>query len=179
MVSTARAQTESLVGKLHEDFVAAHAAVLTHCSGINVEKITALRRDLRQKNIKFQIIKNTLAVRAIEGTPLAALKDAFEGPTGLAYTTKDAVALAKSLVAFAQQEERLIIRGGVLDGVLLDPAQVRALAEIPSREILLARLVGALASPYAGLVYALSGVLRKFVYALDAIRRKKEAEGSK
>jgi len=176
-ISANRRAKEKLIKEFGQQFAPAQAAVISHYSGISVEKITALRSELRKQQVRLRVIKNTLVMRAIEGTPLEPLKDHFKGPTALAYTDHDPVALAKALTTFAKEEEKLVIRFGVLGGQLLTKQQVEALANTPSREVLLTRLVSSLQSPYAGLVYTLSGVLRKFVYALDAVRRKKEEQG--
>jgi len=153
------------------------AAVIGQCSGINVEIITALRSKVRASGAQFKIVKNTLAAIAVEGTALEGLKDHFTGPTALAYTENDPVALAKVLSDFAKSQDKFKIRAGVLNGSLLDTAQVNALANVPSREVLLGRLAGALQAPYANFAYAMSGILRKLVYALDAVRREKEKQG--
>jgi large subunit ribosomal protein L10 len=178
MAGANRIAKEQLVGELSQKLAKAQAAVISCYAGVNVEKVTALRASLRKEGAKIRVIKNSLATRAIVGTPLEALRDQFVGPTALAYTEKDPVALAKILTDFAKQEEKFLIRAGALSGARLDKSQVEALAQTPSREVLLGRLVGSLQSPYAGLVCSLSGILRKSVYALDAIRRKKEEQGS-
>lgn len=165
---------QELVKSLGSKFSQTQACVVTECTGISVEKITALRAKLREAEVEFRVIKNSLAIRALEGTPLEGLKDVFHGPTAVGITQKDPVTLAKILKEFSQQEKKFLIRAGVLDGNVLTKEQVWALANVPSREVLLARLVGSLQSPYSGFVVSLSGILRKFVYALDAVRRKKE-----
>lgn len=179
MTSQNQVTKQGLVKSLNETLSPMQAAVVMRCKGITVEEITELRRELRSKNIGLQVIKNTLAVRAIENTALAPLKDQFVGPTALAYTDKDAVAMAKTLTEFAKKlEAKAQVCAGVLDGKLLSKEEVGALANLPSREVLLGRLVGSLQSPYAGLVYTLSGVLSKLVFALDAIRRDKEKQSA-
>ncbi|MFH1262304.1 MAG: 50S ribosomal protein L10 [Pseudomonadota bacterium] len=177
MAGTNRILKEQKVSELAKKFAAIEAAVLTENGGVTVAKITSLRANLRKEGIGFEVIKNTLASRAVVGTPLESLKDEFTGPTALAFTAKDPVTLAKLLTEFARTEQKFRIRAGVLSGTLLGKAQVEELAKTPSRDVLLARLVGALQSPYAGYVCVLSGILRKFVYALDAVRRKKEEQG--
>ena len=179
MTSANRLTKESLVKDLHAQLTPMQAAVIMRCTGIKVGEITELRRELRNQKIGLQVIKNTLAVQAIENTALSPLKDYFKGSTMLAYTEKDAVSMAKALTEFAKKmEKRAEVLSGVLDGKLLTSQDVGALASLPSREVLLARLVGSLQSPYAGLVYTLSGVLRKLVYALDAVRREKEKKSA-
>jgi large subunit ribosomal protein L10 len=177
MAGTNRQIKERKVSDLAKTFAATQAAVLTENGGVTVEKITALRSNLRKQGVAFRVIKNTIATRAIAGTSLEPLTEKFRGPTALAFTENDPVLLAKLLTDFARTEEKFKIRAGVLNGTLLDKSQVEELARTPSRDVLLSRLVGALQSPYAGYVCVLSGVLRKFVYALDAVRREKEEQG--
>lgn len=174
MANANRIAKEQEISKFNEKFQKAQAAIVTKCTALDVESVTAFRAKLRAQGVEFRVIKNTLAQRAVEGTSLEPLRDQFQGPTAIAYTTSDPVALAKLLEEFAKAKETFSIKAGVLNGTLLSTSQVKALATVPSREVLLSRLVGALQSPYAGLVYGLSGVLRKLVYGLDAVRRKKE-----
>ena len=178
MPSAQRVAKEKFVQDLNKRLMPAETAVIAHYSGVNVEKMTQLRNELRKKKVGFKVVKNTLMLRAIKGTPLEVLKDDFKGPTAVAYTAGDPVQLAKTLTDFAKDEEHLVIRSGLLSGKRMTMEEVKTLASVPSREVLLSRLVGSLQSPYAGLVYTLSGVLRKLVYALDAVRRKKEEKGS-
>ncbi len=176
--SANRIRKEAWAKDLNTDLSPVQGAIVMRMSGVTVTDITNLRSNLRKKDVRLRVIKNTLARRAVVGTPLEGLKESFTGPTALAYTTSDVVAMAKALTDFARgQDKKVEVCAGVLAGKLLSKEQITALANLPSREVLLARLAGALASPYAGFVYALSGVLRKLVYALDAVRRKKEQQG--
>lgn len=177
MPSKNRVLKEQQVKELSKKFAAVSAAVITDTTGVTVSNITGLRTNLRKEGVTFKVIKNTLMTRAIEGTSLESLKEEFQGPSALAYTEEDPVVLAKVLTEFARQDKKFRIRAGVLNGVLLDKAQVEELALTPSREVLLSRMVGAMQAPYANYVYVLSGILRKMVYALDAVRRKKELQG--
>lgn len=178
MPSANRIAKETLVGELRGEFGAAQSAVLARTTGITVEAVTELRLELRKKNVSLRVIKNSLARKVIEGSSLEALTPSLKGPTALAFTETDPVSMAKILTEFAKKQEgKFSIEVGVLSGKLLSKNEVTALANVPPREVLLGRLVGSLQSPYARVVYTLSGVLRKAVYALDAVRRKKEAEG--
>ncbi|HMQ11594.1 MAG TPA: 50S ribosomal protein L10 [Oligoflexia bacterium] len=177
MPSQNRIRKEEQVALYKEKFSKSKAAVLSLCTGISVEDITEFRAKLRSENVEFKVLKNTIASRAVEGTSLEPLKEEFSGQTAVAFTESDPVVLAKIISDFAKAQETFSIKAGVLDGKLLDAKSVDALANIPSREVLLSRLAGSLQSPYAGMVYGLSGILRKFVYVLDAIRREKESKG--
>jgi large subunit ribosomal protein L10 len=152
---------QNLVNEIKSDFAGANAAVLSHYSGVTVEKITQLRASLRQQGVKFKVIKNKLSVRAVEGTALELLKGSFKGPTAIAYTSTDPIAMAKALKTFADTESKFLIQAGVLEGALLDKSQVIELAKIPSREVLLSRLVGSMQNSYASLVYVLGAIMRK------------------
>ncbi len=152
---------EKKVSDLKTKFSNVTAAIVTQFQGINVEKITQLRADLRKGGIKLEVIKNKISSRAVEGTPLEALKPHFKGPTAVAYSSSDPVALAKALRSFAEKEEKFLIQAGVLEGTLLDKGQVIELAKVPSREVLLARLVGSMQNSYASFVYLLGAITRK------------------
>lgn len=169
---------EAFVGDIHERFKSVRAAVVSHYAGTSVGEITSLRKNLREKGIEFKVLKNTLAKIAIKDTDMEILSDHFTGPTAVAYTDEHPVDLAKALNQFSKENENFQIQAGVLRGQLLEKAQVVELANIPSREVLLGRLVGSLQNPISGFVCATSGILRKSVYALDAVRREKEQQGA-
>ncbi|MCB0327644.1 MAG: 50S ribosomal protein L10 [Bdellovibrionales bacterium] len=177
MAGANRKLKEQEVQILNKRFETVSAAIVSHYAGVTVEKMTAFRGKLREHGIELKVIKNTLATRAIKGTDLAELESLFKGPTALAYTDEDPIALAKALKDFAGEEEKFVVQGGVLRGKVLERDDVISLANVPSREVLLGRLVGSLQSPYAGMVHGLSGILRKLVFALDAVRREKEKQG--
>jgi large subunit ribosomal protein L10 len=103
------------------------------------------------------------------------LEELFEGPTAIAYSSADPVAAAKIFMDFAKENDKLVVKGGILSGQMLDVNAIKALGEIPPREVLLSRVVGGFQSPISGLVGALQGTLRKFVYTVDAIREQKES----
>jgi large subunit ribosomal protein L10 len=170
---------EKVVNEIKSDLAGVNSAVVSHYSGITVEQITKLRASLRQQNVKFKVLKNKLSIRAIEGTPLEKLKDFFKGPTAIAYSKEDPIALAKALNEFAKTESKFLIQAGVVDGDLLDKGQVIELAKIPSREILLSRLVGSMQNSYAGFVYVLGSIMRKQADASPAESAKEPTESVK
>lgn len=167
---------EDFVGKLNQEFAKVNSAIISHYSGTTVEQMTELRSKLREQGVELKVIKNTLAKIAVKNTGLEPLTAHFKGPTAIAFSDSDPVALAKILKDFSKINQKFQIQAGVLDGQLLEQAQVNELADLPSREVLLGRLVGALQSPIAGFVCVNSGILRKAVYALDAVRREKEKQ---
>jgi len=139
-----------------------------------------LRRQLRGAKAEYCVIKNTLAVRASAGTILADAKPHFKGPTGLVIGYDDPVLPAKILRDFIQAEkrsEKIKVTVGVLEGKLVQAADLAAIAQLPKREVLIAMLLSAMQGPIRGVVYALSGVLSKFVRVIAAIQDKKKGEG--
>ena len=168
------------IAELTEKFGRARLAILTECAGMPVNQMTELRRQLRGAKAEYCVIKNTLAVRASTGTILADAKDHFKGPTGLVFGYDDPVLPAKILRDFIQAEkrsEKIKVTVGVLEGRLVQAADLNAIAQLPKKEVLIAMLLSAMQGPIRGVVYALSGVLSKFVRVIAAIQDKKKGEG--
>lgn len=164
------------VDALHAKFSAVKGAILSDYRGLNVQQMADLRGRLREAEVELHVVKNTLARRAAEDTDFAGLADQFVGPTSIAFTEGDVVAMAKAIADYAKEEPKLEIRVGLVEGQVLTPEQVTALAELPPREVLLARALGSLQSPIAGLVGVLQGVQRQFLYVLQAIQTAKEGQ---
>ncbi len=162
-----------VVEDLHARLERSQAAVLTDFRGLNVEAMTRLRGQLRESKAEYKVVKNSLIRRAAEGTDVAVLHDSLIGPCGLAISYEDPVAMAKLLVEFAKTSPNLAIRAGVLQGRLITEEDVRRLAKLPGREVLLGQLLSVLVAPSTGLVQVLSGVVRKFLYTLKAIEEQK------
>ncbi len=172
-------KTES-VTELHEKFSRAKLAVMTECTGVPVNQITELRKQLRAVQAEFKVVKNTLAARAVEGTSLVGVKAHFKGPTAMVIGYDDPVLPAKILRDFVKgekREEKIKILVGVLEGALLQPAQLTAVASLPAREVVLAMLLSAMQGPVRGIVYVLHGLLRGLVGVMAAIQDKKKGEG--
>jgi large subunit ribosomal protein L10 len=167
-----RTDKEQLVTELRDKLKGAKALYYTDFTGLNVKRMTELRRRLRRAGVEYVVIKNTLALRAVNESGLAGTR--LRGPTGLVIS-KDPVSGAKVLSDFAKEhEQRPGIKGGLLDGKAIDVDQVKKLASLPSREQMLAQLAGGLQSPLAGFVGALNGLLYMFAGALDALRTQRE-----
>lgn len=165
----------AVVDELKERLAEADGMILTEYRGLDVSDMAELRKALRQAGGEYKIYKNTLVRLAARDAGLE-IEDLLVGPTALAFvgarpdgSDGDAAAVAKALRDFAKSNQLLVIKGGVLGDEPLDPDGVKALAELPSREILLARLAGALQAPMASFASLLSAVPRKFAYALDAL----------
>ena len=172
-----RADKEKLVTELTDKMKGAKALYYTDFTGLNVKRMTELRRRLRRVGVDYVVIKNTLALRAVNDSGLAGTR--LRGPTGIV-VSRDPVEAAKVLTDFAREnDQRPSIKGGLLDGASLDQAQVKKLATMPSREQLLADLGAGLQSPLAAFAGALNGVLYMFAGALEALRTQREsAQGS-
>ncbi len=170
-----REAKEKMIVDITDDLINSDFIVVTNYRGLKVQSINELRRRLREKNCLFRITKNTMNRLACKKAELEELENYFEGPTAIAYSSSDPVVVAKIISDFAKESEVLEIKGGMLSGDLLAPEELKALGEIPPKEVLLAKLVGGLQSPIYGLHGALSGNLRKLVYALDAVKQKKES----
>jgi large subunit ribosomal protein L10 len=149
-------------------------AVLTEYRGLTVQQLSDLRRQLRPSAAEYKVVKNRLARLAVQGSPLDGLGPHLRGPMGLVISKQDPVSLAKTLQAFVKANPLLQIKLGYVDGRLLQPTEFRAMADLPSREVLLGQVVGALRAPLAGLVGTLDGMLRSLVSALDQVQAKKD-----
>jgi large subunit ribosomal protein L10 len=167
-----RTEKERLVADLSEKLKSASSLYYTDFTGLNVKRMTELRRRLKRAGVEYVVIKNTLALRAVNESGLVG--ERLKGPTGLVVGT-DPVAAAKVLSDFAKEfEQKPQVKGGMLDGKAIDSAQVKKLASLPSREQMLADLGAGLQSPMAAFVGALNGLLYMFAGALDALKSQRE-----
>jgi large subunit ribosomal protein L10 len=167
-----RTEKEKLVTELKSKIQSAPALYYTDFTGLNVKRMTELRRRLRKANVEYVVIKNTLALRAVNESGLVA--ERLRGPTGLV-VARDAVVAAKLLSDFAKEnDQKPTVKGGMLDGRALAVEQVKKLASMPSREQMLAELGAGLQSPLAAFVGALNGLLYMFAGALEALRQQRE-----
>ena len=167
-----RPEKDRLVAELKEKLDGAKALYYTDFTGLNVKRMTDLRRRLRRADVEYVVIKNTLALRAVNESGLVATR--LKGQTGLVIA-KDAVVAATVLADFAKEnDQRPAVKGGLLEGKALDEAQVKKLATMPSREQMLAELGGGLQAPMAAFVGALNGLLYMFAGALEGLRTQKQ-----
>lgn len=165
-------QKKAVVADLRARSESAQAAVLTDYRGLTVDEMTDLRAQLRENGVFFQVVKNNLVKRAVEGTDLEPLTEHLKGPTALALA-EDPVAAAKVLSEFAKDHGDLEIKAGVLDGKALEATEISALAKLPSREQLLTQLAVGLNAPATKLARSLNAVPAKFARALAAVRDQK------
>lgn len=176
-MAMSKADKRVLKDDFAESFKKASAAIVAEYRGLTVTELTDLRVRLREAKAEFRVIKNRVAKVAIkEGAPnLAAISGSLKGPVGVVLIFGDPAAATKSLLDFEKDKKELFkVTTGVMEGKALSTADLKALADLPSKEVLLARIVGTIASPSRGLVTCIAGVPRQLVTVLAAIRDKKK-----
>jgi len=164
-----------IVAELAEKLANAKAAYLADYRGINVEQVNALREQLRQEGVEYRVVKNTLLRLAAKGTGTECLDEHFQGPTAITIVSGDPVAPAKTLIEFAKKNAKFELRAGALDGKVLTADDIKALSELPSREVLLAKVLGSLNAPASNFVGVLAAIPRSLVQVLAAIQDQKAA----
>lgn len=174
----ARPEKEQEVQELADRFERSSIAIVTDYRGLNVADMVAFRSRLREAGIEYRVSKNTLARFAADKSGSEAIKDDLVGPTAIAFSYDDPVAVSKIVSDFARTSRILQVRGALLGDRRIGPEEVTRLAELPSREVLIAQVLGGMKGPIAGLVNVLNGVTRNFVGVLDARRRQLEEGGS-
>jgi large subunit ribosomal protein L10 len=162
-------QKQAMVSEVAARLAGAKAVIVAEYRGLNVERVTQLRARARKSGLYLRVLKNTLARRAVQGTPFEKLTEQMSGPLmyGIA---ADPVACAKLLSEFARENELFVIRGGAMPNAVMSARDVKALALLPSREELIAKLLGTMQAPIARLARTLNEVPAKFVRALAAVR---------
>jgi large subunit ribosomal protein L10 len=166
-------QKQATVSEVSAQLAHAQAVIVAEYRGLNVERITQLRAKARKSGLYLRVLKNTLVRRAVQGTPFEKLTDQMVGPLmyGIA---QDPVAVAKVLAEFAKDNEHFVIKAGAMPNTLMSDKDVKALALLPSREALLAKLMGTMQAPVATLVRTMNEVPGKFVRTLAALRDQRE-----
>ena len=164
---------KEVVAEVSAELAKAQAVVIAEYRGLPVEAITVLRKEARASGVYLRVVKNTLARRAVQGTPFEKLADQMVGP--LAYgISEDPVAAAKVLHTYAKTNDKLVIKGGAMPNQVMTAKEVGALASLPGREELLAKLLGTMQAPIAKFVQTLNEVPAKFVRTVAAVRDQKE-----
>ena len=171
------AAKQAIVAELKEKLTGAKGAVLVNYRGLTVAQDTKLRRQLREAGVDYRVVKNTMTRIAAQEAGLEGLDVYLEGPTAMAISTTDPVAPAKIITDFVKEHKLQVleVKAGLVEGNVIDENGVKALASLPSREVLIAKMLGSMKSPITGLVNVLQGSIRNLVYALDAVRQQKES----
>src|SRR3954470_16130663 len=169
LLDNPRPEKVAVVDEVRGRLDAASAAILTEYRGLKVKELADLRRSLREAGGEYKVYKNTLVRFAARDLGLDDLESLLVGPTGITFVDGDAAAVAKALRDYARTNPNLIVKGGVLGTKILSAADTTALAELPSREVLLARIAGGLAAPLQQMASLLATLPRNFAYALKAL----------
>ncbi|MBZ6373319.1 MULTISPECIES: 50S ribosomal protein L10 [Microbacterium] len=168
------AQKEASVAELTKNFEDSTAVLLTEYRGLTVAELKELRNSIRQ-DAEYAVVKNTLTKIAARNAGVEGLDDDLKGPSAIAFVHGDPVAVAKGLRAFAKAHPLLVIKGGYFDGAALSPAEVNKLADLESREVLLAKLAGAMKASLTKAAYVFNALPSKAVRTVDALREKQES----
>ena len=171
---------QAVVALLKEQLESAKGVVLTSYKGLTVAQDTELRRELREAGVSYHVVKNTMLRIAAKEAGIEGIEEHLEGTTAFAFSTEDAVAPAKVICGFIKKNkledaEVLTVKVGMVEGKVIGVDEVKALAALPSREELIAKLLGSMNAPISNTVNVLQGVIRNAVYVLDAIRSQKES----
>jgi len=162
------------VAAVEQRLKAAKMAIVTEYRGLNVTQMTRLRREIRQVSGEYQVIKNTLIKRALKGTAYADLERLLDGPNGWVFAYDDPVVLSKALVKFADENDRLAIKGGVFEGQFMEPAQVKVLSQMPSKPELQAKLLAMIQAPATQLARLIQEPGARVVRLIEMLRKAKE-----
>lgn len=173
-----RPEKAGKVAELKDLLSSSKGAVLVDYCGLTVAEDTELRSKMREAGVKYMVAKNTFIRIAAKEAGVEGLDSYLEHNTAVAFSAEDPVAPAKILNDFSKDHKALEIKVGILDGKVIALDEVKALAELPSRDELLAKLVGSMQAPISGLLNVLQGTIRNFVYTLEAVRQKKEQESA-
>lgn len=174
-MSTVLEQKQQVVEEIREKISKSQAVVLVDYRGLNVEEVTELRKKYKEAGVDYKVYKNSLMRFAFKNAGLEDFNEFLTGPNAIAFSFDDPVAPAKITDEFAKDHKNLEIKAGIVDGKIIDIEEIKALAELPSREVLIAQVLGGLNAPITGFVNVLQGNIRNLVYALNAIREKQEA----
>ena len=173
IVRASHGEKAETVAVVHERFKTAKMAIVTEYRGLSVAQMTRLRRSIRDASGEYQVIKNTLVRRALKDTAYGSLDRLLEGPNGWVFAYDDPVLLSKALVKFADDNDKLRIKGGVFEGQFMEPAKVKFLAQMPSKPELQAKLLALIQAPATQLVRLIQEPGARVVRLLEALRKGK------
>jgi large subunit ribosomal protein L10 len=172
-VRASHGEKAETVAVVHEKFKAAKMAIVTQYRGLSVAQMTRLRRDIREASGEYQVIKNTLVRQALQDTAYDALNRLLDGPNGWVFAYDDPVMLSKALVKFADENDKLAIKGGIFEGQFMEPAKVKVLAQMPSKPELQAKLLALIQAPATQLVRLVQEPGARVVRLLETLRKAK------
>jgi large subunit ribosomal protein L10 len=173
MSTFAKTQKESEVKDLADKFSRAKGVFFTEFSGLTVEDTTTFRKQLKKQKIEYKVMKNNIIKRALGKVNLSDLEKDITGPTGVVISYDDVTTPAKIIKEFTAVHDKLKIRIGFMEGKVMTLAQIKYIADLPSKEVLLANVARGMKAPMNNIVFVLQSVLNKLVYSLQAIKTKK------
>ena len=170
-----RPEKVAKIAEIKELLSTSKCTILVDFCGLTVAQDTALRRKMREAGVHYNVVKNTLLRIAAQEVGIEGLEPSLEKNTAIAVAQEDPVAVAKIICDFAKENKELKVKVGVLDGKVIGADEIKALAALPPKEVLVAKLLGSMNAPISGFVNVLQGTIRNVVYALDAVRKQKES----
>jgi large subunit ribosomal protein L10 len=171
-------EKKQIVAEITDKVNKAQGIVLVDYRGLKVEELTELRRNYREAGVDYKVYKNTMMRFAFEEAGFEEFNQYLTGPNAIAFGFEDPVQAAKITDEFAKKHDKLEIKAGIVDGKIIGIEEVKNLASLPSKEVLIAQALGGLNAPISGFANVLQGTIRNLVYALDAIKEKQEAQGA-
>ena len=169
-------QKKVIVAQIKEKFESAHSAVFVDYRGLTVAEVTELRNECRKAGVEYVVLKNTMIELAAKELGIEGLDSYLKGPTAVAFDHKDPASPAKILSDFIKKTKKMELKCAVIDKQTLDAAGAQALADLPPKEVLIAKMMGSLNAPITNFVGVLSATLRSLVYAIEAVRKQKGGE---
>jgi len=169
-----RTQKEEKINLLNEKFSNKPSLFVVEYKGLSVKQLEGIRKSLKKKEAEFEIVKNSLLIKAAENTDIQKINDLFEGPTAIAICTKDSPEVAKVFVKSSEDIPNLKIKGGIVEGTVVDHSEIERISKLPSREELIAQFMGLITTPLNNFAGSLKQMQLKFVYALQSLKDKKE-----
>ncbi len=166
---------QAVVAEIVDKLKRCQSAVLIDYRGLTVEEVTKLRNIFRAQNVEYQVLKNTMINLAAKEVGIEGLDPYLSGPTAVAFGINDAVVPAKLITEFIKSSKKTEIKGGIVSGKVVNAAGVQALADLPPKEVLVAKMLGSMNAPIANFVGVLSNTMRGLLYTLNAIAEKKGA----
>ena len=174
----ATVEKEAAVREVADKMRDAKSIFLTDFTGLNVQEISTLRKSFREASVEYKVVKNTLARLSAKSAGFEEINAYLDGPTAMAFGLQDPAAPAKVLKEFQKKSDKVRVKACLFEGTLIGEDQLSEIANLPSRDEMIAKLAGVLNAPIANLAFALNGVLAKVVYALNAVKEKKEQANS-